>query len=202
MKMSLVLVLLTMVSSASAQVKNAHPGSGNISVAGDSLAAGYGATDYAVTPSGCLSAHFSSPVQNIAMAGTTSGDLETRLAAILANNSKLIFISSGGNDAVFTAYNILNIPVDETLGNMGRIFDSLIQTGALVVYLGLNPPMKGGERMPLITDLAISKGVLVVDAMDGFWGHTEWMHDVLHPNQAGYVLVCDRLVAAIKPYYP
>jgi hypothetical protein len=76
------------------------------------------------------------------------------------------------------------------------------RASAVVVYLGLNPPFTGGERMPQISQLARSKGVIVVDGMNGFWGNTNLMSDKIHPNNLGYSILCDRVLTALKGYYP
>lgn len=84
---------------------------------------------------------------------------------------------------------------------MTKLFDRLLATGALVVYLGLNPPYAGAERLPAITEIAKSKGVLVVDGMAGFW-NTQLMGDEFHPTTEGYRQMCQRIVEAVRGHYP
>lgn len=190
----------TSLSGAAVPVVNPHPGMGLIAVAGDSLAFGYGAQDWSFTPESCLGDHFQAPTKNYSIVAATSSSLEKRLPRILQDKPKLVFISSGGNDVITNHFG--SYPVQKSLDEMRRVFDALIAEGALVVYLGLNPPYAGAERLPMISIIAAAKGVIVVDGMNGFWGTTQWLTDGIHPNDAGYQLLCTRLLQAVSPYYP
>jgi lysophospholipase L1-like esterase len=190
-------------SPASAPIVNSKPGIGNIEVIGDSLAYGTGSSVPSVySPAGCLGKNVAGSVDTLAYPGTTSDEIEKTLDTALAEKPKLIFISAGGNDAIHDALGIESYPASRTLQTMGRLFDRAIASGALVVYLGLNPGLPGSERMPQISDLARSRGVIVVDGMNGLWGNSSLMSDDYHPNDRGYGIMCDRIISAIKADYP
>jgi lysophospholipase L1-like esterase len=185
-----------------ATVKNVHPGVGIIYVLGDSLANGRQALDPDVTPAGCLEKYFDQDVRVLAQDGATSHEILNQVQEIKDEGAKLVFISSGGNDAIMDNYGH-NYPTAQTLKEMNEIFDSLLSTGAFVAYLGLDPHVPGGERLPQISALAESKGVLVVDGMNGFWGNPEFMSpDKIHPNDHGYAVMCSRILGGIKGSYP
>lgn len=189
------------LSSAAVPISNSHPGLGLVALAGDSLAFGYGAEDWSFTPESCLGDYFKTSTKNYSIVAATSSSLEKRLPRILQDKPKLVFISSGGNDVITNHFG--SYPVQKTLDEMERVFDALIAEGSLVVYLGLNPPYAGTERLPMISVMAAAKGVIVVDGMNGFWGTSQWLTaDGIHPNDAGYQLLCTRLLQAIAPYYP
>ena len=185
---------------ATGNVLNSNPGVGVIAVAGDSLARGRGATNPDNRTPGCFRQNFPGQVESFGVDGRTSYQLLGDLSEVEAVQPKLIFVSSGGNDAIkdfwFGFY-----PEERTLREMDEIFDRLLATGAVVVYLGLNPPQKAAARLPKISALAASKGVLVVDGMQGLWG-TDFMRDQFHPNDQGYQKMCARIVEALQPYYP
>ena len=184
-------------------IANEHPGVGHIAVVGDSLAAGFKATNSKVKPAGCLSQNFDhDKMVNIAVPGLTSEQILKATRKILKYNSKLVFISSGGNDTLKDDKNPGSYPKQKTLDEMNLMFDAFLKTGAVVAYLGLNPPAPYPIRLPEITQLALSKGVIVVDGMNGFWGDSQFMADRIHPNNAGYAIMCSRIISSIQSYYP
>jgi lysophospholipase L1-like esterase len=113
-----------------------------------------------------------------------------------------VFVSSGGNDAISDYFVPGSYPAEQTMHEMEKMFDDLQATGAVVLYLGLNPPYTGGERMPEIWKLAESKGVIVVDGLADLWGDKDKMSDDLHPNEEGYKIFCERIEKAVTGYYP
>jgi lysophospholipase L1-like esterase len=180
---------------------NTKPGVGRIEIVGDSLAYGTGSTNNAGVTD-CFRSNFAGTVENIAVPGTTSEEIEKTVDTAIAKNPKLIFISSGGNDAILNAMGQLDYPVNKTLAEMRSIFAKAVSSGALVVYLGLNPGLAGAERLPQISSVAASQGVIVVDGMNGSWTNTKLMSDEYHPNDAGYKIMCDRIIEAIGDNYP
>ncbi len=189
-------------SPASTLVVNANPGAGTIAILGDSLAAGSGATNLKVTPEGCLSGLPNAGQVNYSVPGRTSYQILSSVNQIYASKPKLIFVSSGGNDAIMDMMHPGSYSAAKTYDEMEIMFDRLVATRALVVYLGLNPGLAGAERLPQISDMASRKGILVVDGMQGFWGDPNLMADSYHPNNVGYKIMCDRILAAIAWYYP
>ena len=188
---------------ASSFITNEHPGVGHIAIVGDSLAAGYKATDKNVKPAGCLSKNFDhNKMINVAVPGLTSEQILKATNKILKYNSKLVFISSGGNDTLHDDKEPGSYPAPKTLNEMNTMFDAFLKTGAVVAYLGLNPPAPYPIRLPEITKLALSKGVIVIDGMNGFWENPALMADRVHPNNTGYSIMCSRMVNEIRPYYP
>lgn len=189
--------------SISTFILNEHPGVGHIAVVGDSLAAGFRATDKKVKPAGCLSRNFDhDKIINVAIPGLTSEQILKAVNKILKYNSKLVFISSGGNDTLQDDKKPGSYPTQKTLDEMNIMFDAFLQTGAVVAYLGLNPPAPYPIRLPEITQLAMSKGIIVIDGMNGLWGNSLLMADSHHPNNMGYSIMCNRIVNGIQPYYP
>ncbi len=185
-------------------IKNDKPGLGKIVIMGDSLANGRGAETEAATPMGCLGEAFGVEVINVAKDGLSSDGITNDPAVrdALKQKPTLIFISLGGNDAIKDHYVKGSFPAQRTMDNMDFVFTGLLRNKALVVYLGLNPPLPGAERLPAITRMAASKGILTFDGLNGFWGDPEKMSDEFHPNEVGYKIICDRILAALKDHYP
>ncbi len=185
-------------------IKNTHPGVGTITVMGDSLAAGSGATDLAIKPAGCLSQLQNDTVTSHAVPGYTSQQILNTLPAVQADAPKLVFISSGGNDTMIDNKYPGQYPQAKTLQEMNTLFDQLFQSNnqIVVAYLSLNPPVPYATRLPEITQLAQSKGVIIIDGMYGLWTDPSKMADQIHPNNIGYAIMCSRILNAIKPHYP
>lgn len=183
-------------------IKNAHPGVGSITVMGDSLAAGYGATDRAVVPAGCLAQLQNTEIKNVATPGFTTDQISQTIYDVWSVNPKLVFVSSGGNDTMIDDKYPGQYPKEKTLKEMNDLFDKLFMDKRVVAYLALAPPTPYATRLPEIANLAISKGVIIVDGMNGLWTDPAMMSDRIHPNNAGYSVMCNRILTAIKPYYP
>ncbi len=184
-------------------VANSKPGLGAMVVLGDSLAAGEGRTSAnAKVPEKCLADKFGQGVTNLAVPGLTSQEILTKVPQAILVQPTLIFVSSGGNDAILNHYQPGSYEASKTLREMEEMFDALLDSGALVVYLSLNPPLPSTERLPQITELAIKKGVLVVDGMNGLWTDSSLMADQFHPNDRGYALMCEKILSAVNGHYP
>jgi lysophospholipase L1-like esterase len=189
---------------ATPEIENAHPGTGSIFVVGDSLADGRKATKKELTPTGCLARLPNKKVYDRAVSGLTSERVLKVMQVVKTSSPAphLIFISSAGNDARKESNKPGSYPEKQTMKEMEKIFDIALNTGAVVAYLGLNPPVPFAARLPKVSALAESKGIIVVDGMNGFWENSTLMADDLHPNDKGYAIMCDRMIAAISPYYP
>jgi lysophospholipase L1-like esterase len=183
-------------------IQNANPGAGVISIVGDSLAYGTGATDESVKPGGCLTQLSHTVVANFAVPGYTSAQITNTLNNAIAVKPKLVFVSSGGNDTLSEFNTPGKYPEAKSLKEMSDLFDKLLAENNVVAYLGLNPPAPYAARLPQISQLAESKGVIVIDGMNGFWTDASLMSDQIHPNDAGYSIMCNRILTAITPYYP
>lgn len=186
----LFLFLLSSVSGAWARSKT-------IVVMGDSLASGFGSTDKKFTPAECLHRAFNRDTVDLSKPGSKTDQILEKIDEVVSRKPSLVFVSSGGNDAMADIVFPGSYSSEQTLHEMAQMFDRLLSTGAKVVYLGLRPPYPGSERLPEISALAQTKGVMVVDGMDGFWGHTELMHDLIHPNDKGYEIMCQRILDTI-----
>lgn len=188
-------------------IKFSKPGEGTVKVVGDSLAFGLGATSPAksLTPTNCLRTNFPGTYLNLADNGATSEDLKNKLDFVLKGETKMYFVSIGGNDVLYTLAG-MDYPEQKTLDDMNIIFDRLLSTNSLVVYLALNPPAQPPyeqtERLPKITAMARAKGVLIVDGMKDMWADPLYMSDEVHPNDMGYEKMCGAIVDAVTPHYP
>jgi hypothetical protein len=81
------------------------------------------------------------------------------------------------------------------------LFDSFIKQGAVVVFLAVRGGIFGSEREDMYERVAHAHGVLYVpDILEGILLKPELMHDGIHPNDAGYARIAERLGKIFKKY--
>lgn len=169
-------------------IKN-HPSNGSAVIAfGDSLIVGVGASEGHDLVSE-LSNRVDVAIVNKGVSGNTTRDALLRLEDdVLKQDPKVVMILLGGNDF------IQKIPRDETFTNLASMIDQIQERGGIVLLLGI----QGG----LITDgydkefkkLAKEKGAAYVsNVLNGVIGNPEYMSDPIHPNDAGYLRIADRI---------
>lgn len=191
---------------AGPKITNSKPGVGNIQVIGDSLAYGTGAdTDSLVSPAACLQNKFTDATVLLnAIPGQTTDELVDNVPYYLAQPPKMVFISTGGNDAFAEYYQPGSYPADKSVRELKRIVLQYQNAGSLVVYLAINPPFDAGaaKRLQEMTKVARENGAIIVYGMDGLWNDSSKMSDQIHPNDAGYKIMCDRIKSAVSAHYP
>jgi len=171
-----------------------YPSAGTDIIAfGDSLVAGVGATEGNDFVS-VLSRRIGQPVVNLGVSGNTSEDGLARLSELDAHNPKVVLLLLGGNDY------LRKVPLEQTFVNLAKIIESLQGRGAIVILLGV----RGG----LLTDgfedefeaLAEQYNTAYVpDVLDGLFAHPQYMTDQVHPNDAGYAKIADRIAPVLTP---
>lgn len=175
------------------RIRNERPGAGPIVCFGDSLTAGFGAEPGRSYPD-VLHEFLGREVVNRGRNGETATDALERVDAIVALQPKVVVVTLGGNDM------LQRVPIEQTVASMRRIFDRLLGTGAMVAFVGIDPPLASAARMDAIRDLCRERGVLWVGgAMTGLWQDRTRMSDEIHPNAAGYRIVAERVAGALKP---
>lgn len=184
-------------------IVNTKPGQGAIYVVGDSLAYGTGGDSH-VTPAGCLQSAFpQSHVLNKATPGLLSSELLSNTSQFLNPAPQLVFISTGGNDSYLDYSQPGSYPTARSVSELEDVIKLFQAKGTLVVYLGINPPFdpEASAHLTAMSSAAASLGVIVVDGMNGLW-NSDKMSDMFHPNTAGYQIMCDRILQAVRPHYP
>lgn len=160
---------------------------------GDSLTSGYGAGNGGY-PS-LLSARLGVEIRNLGVAGETSADGLNRLAEVEALEPRVTLICFGGNDVLQSR------PREQMFANLGSIIDRLHARGSFVVLIGIRGAgLIGDANAEGFRTLARDKGVLhIPDILDGVWGRPSLMSDQVHPNDAGYEKIADRLAGELRP---
>ncbi len=159
---------------------------------GDSLVAGVGATSGHDLPT-VLSEAVGEPVLNFGVAGDTTRQALTRVTAAQAVHPRLVLILLGGNDF------LQRVPRDETFANLQSLIAAFQSDGAAVVLIGVRSGIIGGGADDRYQTLARATGALYIeDALQGVFGDPALMSDTIHPNDAGYRKISDRIAPAVE----
>ena len=160
---------------------------------GDSLTAGFGAEPGRSYPD-VLHELLGREVVNRGRNGDTAGDALARLDDVVALRAE-----GRRRDARRQRHDAAAAD-PQTVAAMTRIFDRLLDTGAMVAFVAIDPPLASTARMDAIRGLCRERGVLWIgDAMTGLWQDRTRMSDQIHPNAAGYRMMAERVAGALKP---
>ena len=174
----------------------ANRGSGGTSLVcfGDSLTQGVGASagnDYPYL----LAKALKRDVVNAGVSGDTSADGLARLDRdVLSRDPKLVVVCFGGNDF------LQNRPFRETFRDLDEIVRRIQAKGAMVVLAGAPSGLLGNPAEKEYRKLAKSRrAALIPDILKSVFSHPSLMSDGIHPNDAGYAVVAERVRRAVEP---
>ena len=171
-----------------------HPTSGErIIVFGDSLVEGVGATPGNDIAS-LLSRALGIPIINAGRSGDTTASAIERLERdILTQNPRVVGVLLGGNDALG------RVAKHDVYKNLADIIDRTTDTGAAVLLLGVRSGLLQSQYHDTFVGLAREKPITYIpDILEGVFGHANLMSDPIHPNDAGYAKMAERIVPVLR----
>ncbi|MFA6158363.1 MAG: GDSL-type esterase/lipase family protein [Candidatus Paceibacterota bacterium] len=176
----------------SPDIRNYPPKAGPMVFLGDSLVRGVGASPGNDLPV-LLSRVVGESVENFGVSGDTSAMGLARLDSVIAREPAVALILLGGNDY------LQKVPVDETFSNLKSIITRLQGSGAVVIVIGI----RGGALRDNFEDrfealVAETGSAYVPDALGGIIGDGRYMSDAVHPNDAGYSRIAERIARVLK----
>jgi lysophospholipase L1-like esterase len=174
------------------QVTN-FPTAGTTIVAfGDSLTEGVGTTkgnDYA----SLLSKRIDELIINMGVSGDTTADGLKRLDTLLEQDPKVVILELGGNDT------LKRVPVETTFKNLATIIERIQSAGGAVVLVGISGGFYGTRYDKEFETLARTYGVAYVpNIVKGLLGKPDLMADTIHPNDAGHIIIADRIEPKLR----
>lgn len=173
---------------------NYPPKNNTIVAFGDSLIEGRGSTGGNDMVS-LLSKKIKKPIINLGVSGNTTGEGLARIEEVVKINPGTVIVLFGGNDY------IRNIPKDEVFANLNKIISTLQSNGSFVILLGVRGGAIRDTFKSSFEDLAKEKGVAYVsDVLSPVFAKPEYMSDIVHPNDAGYVKVTEKIYDEIGKY--
>jgi acyl-CoA thioesterase-1 len=159
---------------------------------GDSLVEGYGAPrggDFVTK----LSTRIGVPIQNFGRSGDTTADGLARVKEV-EGRADIAILLLGGNDA------LRKTPIAQTKQNLGQLIERLQAGGKTdVVLIGVLGGFPSDPYAPMFKELAKEHRVTYVpNILSGLIANTKYMSDQVHPNEAGYERIAERLAPILS----
>jgi acyl-CoA thioesterase-1 len=159
---------------------------------GDSLVEGYGAPrggDFVSK----LSISLGVPIQNYGRSGDTTADGIARVKEVEGRGDIAILLL-GGNDA------LKKVPVSQTKENLATLIKRLQADGKThVILVGVLGGFPSDPYAPMFRELAKEYQVTYVpNILSGLIANTKYMSDQVHPNEAGYEKIAERLAPILN----
>ncbi len=175
------------------KIKN-YPSSGTDIIAfGDSLIEGVGASSSENNFVSILSKKIGRPIVNLGVSGNTTEDGLNRISELDKYDPKVVLLLLGGND------HLKKVPIETTFSNLEKIIQNIQARGAVVVVLGVRGNLFGDKFAPEFKEIKNKyQAAYVPDVLDGLFGNTKYMSDVVHPNNAGYQIIADRVYEVVR----
>lgn len=173
--------------SADAPIRNYPSGGTDIIAFRDSLVEGIGATEGNDFVS-VLSRKIGQPIVNLGVSGNTTADGLSRVSVLDRYRPKVVLLLLGGND------HLRKVPEAETFANLAALIENFHARGAVVVLLGIRGSLLGDKFEDEFERLHEEyETAYVSDVLSGLFGRAEYMSDPIHPNDAGYAKIAERI---------
>ncbi len=164
----------------------------NVVAFGDSLVAGYGA-DAGRDFVSLLSKDINQPIANLGVDGDTTAGALARIRQLDVYKPKVVIVLVGGNDY------LQRKDMVQAFVNLGKIIENIQKRGAVVMLVGVRVNYFIGNFDDQYQELVSKyKVAYIPDALDGVLGNQKYMSDSVHPNNAGYQLIADRIAPTLK----
>ena len=177
------------------QIANLNSKGSSIICLGDSLTQGIGASPNHDFPN-LLSKKLGVPIINAGVDGDETGDALNRLESdVLAKDPKLVIVELGANDFMDGQ------SLQKTFKNLDEIVRRIEVQGAMVVVVGI-PPGFLGDTLQRDYNRIIQKyhAAFVPKVLEGILSNPRLQSaDNLHPNDAGYALIAQRIQEVVTP---
>ncbi len=184
--------LLFFIFSKEEVVRN-YPSEGTDIIAfGDSLVQGVGATEGNDFVS-ALSRRIGQPIVNLGVSGNTTADGLARIGELDRYRPKVVLLLLGGND------HLRKVPEAETFANLSALIENTQARGAIVLLLGIRGSLLGDKFEEEFEELHERyQTAYVSDVLSGLFGRAEYMSDPIHPNDAGYAKIAERIAPVLE----
>ena len=159
---------------------------------GDSITAGFGTTgdnDYVSR----LADRTGVAIINAGRSGDTTGSALARIdSAVLARDADIVIVFLGGNDL------LQGVPVQQRITNITSIVQQIRADGAAVILVGVGSGAIDPFEGALAGIASQTSSTFVPAVLDGIFGVSSLMADLIHPNNAGHAIIADRIEPALR----
>jgi acyl-CoA thioesterase-1 len=161
---------------------------------GDSITKGEGSTEGNDFPT-LLSQKLNMPVINAGVSGDTTQDALNRIDEdILQRDPRMVIVEFSGNDF------LRGVPKKVTFDNLDEIVLKIRQKKSMVVLVEVAAGNFGDDYYEGFQEIAQRRGALLVsNIMKGIIANSSLKSDEIHPNDAGYRIIADRIYNEIRP---
>jgi lysophospholipase L1-like esterase len=166
----------------------------NIICFGDSITQGTGASEGNDYPA-LLAQKLNMKVINAGVSGDTTRDALKRIEEdVLRHNPRMVIIEFCGNDF------LQSIPIEETFDNLDKMAEMVQQKQAIAVLAEVAAGRFGDAYLYGFKQIAEKRhAMLIPHILQDVFSDPSLKSDWLHPNDAGYRIIADRIYKAIKP---
>lgn len=175
-------------------ITNFPPKGESIIALGDSLTTGVGASSQEHNYVSLLEKRFNISITNKGKSGDTTHDALLRLDDdVLALHPDIVLVLLGSNDY------LRQEPRRETFSNLRTIIARIQKEGAVVILIGARGGVLSDTFAKDFTALARETGsVFVPGVLDDIFGNAKFMSDEVHPNDAGYLKMADKIAPELE----
>ena len=161
---------------------------------GDSITKGEGSTEGSDFPS-LLSQKLNMPVINAGVSGDTTQDALDRIGRdVLQRDPRMVIVEFSGNDFLH------GVPIKITFDNLDKIVVKIRKKKAMVVLVEVAAGNYGDDYYQGFREIAERRGALLIpNIMKGIFANSSLKSDEIHPNDAGYRIIADKIYEAINP---
>lgn len=153
---------------------------------GDSLVEGVGSTQGGWVS--LVATNLRSPITNLGRSGDTTAAALSRISVVTQRKPAITIVLLGGNDF------IQRVPREKTFSNLEKIITAIQASGSAVVLVGLDAGLLAQNEAELFENLSVKyRTAYVPDILDDIYGKSSLMADPLHPNDAGYRIMAERI---------
>jgi acyl-CoA thioesterase-1 len=159
---------------------------------GDSITAGVGTTgdnDYVSR----LADRTGVAIINAGRSGDTTASALARIdSAVLARDADIVIVFLGGNDL------LQGVPVQQRITTITSIVQQIRADGAAVILVGVGSGAIDPFEGALAGIASQTSSTFVPAVLDGIFGVSSLMADLIHPNNAGHAIIADRIEPALR----
>ncbi len=195
MKKIFFLICCLLPVACSEKIKNFPNEGASIVCFGDSLTAGYGATERSSYPYvlGTLITH--RPVVNLGVSGDTSSDGLARIEEVFNNHPYMVLIEFGGND--FRR----QVPPQRVKQNILEMVRMVQDRGAIAVVVDTGDNIYLGKYSQAMREVAEETNSIYIEPiLDGILNNKKLKSDPIHPNADGYKIIAEKIYKQLQKY--
>lgn len=168
------------------------PKNSTIVAFGDSLVVGVGASEGHDFVS-LVSKKIGETIINKGVSGDTTQDALSRIDDVLKEDPGLVIVLLGGNDY------LKRIPKETTFANLHTIVSKLKEKDIRILLLGVRGGLLRDTYASDFGDFAEKEGIpYISNVLDGLIGNQKYMSDEVHPSDAGYEIIANRVAPVVK----